>query len=80
MLRGLASGFTWDAQLASWLVAFLVLCLPIWLVEHLQERTQDLDAPLKLSILPRTALFATCLLMMLCLGNTGGHAFIYFQF
>jgi hypothetical protein len=67
-------------QASSWLIAFAVLVLPLWLVEYLQEKTGHDEAPLHLSLLSKAALIATCVFMMIVLGNTGGHAFIYFQF
>lgn len=46
----------------------------------LQEKTNNLAAPMELSLVPRTALLSLMILMFLALSNTGGGAFIYFQF
>ena len=79
LLAGLAvPGF--DLQHASWLIILVLLTLPVLALELAQELSGDLDLPMKLSIVPRLALVTTCLLLLLVLGNTGGHAFIYFQF
>jgi alginate O-acetyltransferase complex protein AlgI len=64
----------------SWLFALVVLATPLVVVQILQENRNDLLAPMQLSIVPRTVLFSTILLMLLTLGNAGGQAFIYFQF
>jgi alginate O-acetyltransferase complex protein AlgI len=66
-------------DLSPWLM-FAFLCAPLWFVQYFQEKTGDMLAPMKLSILPRTALLATIFLMIWTLGNTGSRAFIYFQF
>ncbi len=74
------TGFAWDARAGDMLLALIVFCLPLWLVQVLQVKTGDLEAAPQLSLLPRVALYATMILMFLALGNTGGGAFIYFQF
>ena len=80
MLREMVGHFAWNAEAANMLAAILLLCLPLWLVQLLQVKTRDLLAPAGLSLVPRTALYAVMILMFLALGNTGGGAFIYFQF
>ena len=80
MLREMFGHFAWNAEAANMLATLLLLCLPLWLVQGLQVKTRDLLAPTGLSWVPRTALYAVIILMFLALGNTGGGAFIYFQF
>lgn len=74
------TAFEWNAKAVDMLVALVVFCLPLWLVQTLQVKTGELEAPPQLSILPRVALYVVMILMFLSLGNTGGGAFIYFQF
>jgi len=80
VLGSLGGGWHWDAQCIGWTVVMLVLCAPLFFVQVLQEVTRELEAPLHLSFFPRTILFGICLLMLWMFGNTGGSAFIYFQF
>ena len=80
MLRGMFTNFAWDAGASDMLATQVILCLPLWLVQLLQVKTGQLAAPTELSPVPRIALYATLILMFLALGNTGGGAFIYFQF
>jgi len=80
MLVNLFAGWQWDAGAMNMAAALVLLCLPLWLVQMLQVRTGDLEAPLGLSLVPRTALVAAMAWMFVALGNTGGGAFIYFQF
>lgn len=62
------------------LTAMILLCTPLWLIQLLQERTGRTDAAAYLSLVPRAALYALMGVMFLALANTGGGAFIYFQF
>ncbi len=80
MLRAMCSRFAWNIEAANMLAALVILCLPLWLVQGLQVKTGRLAAPAELSPVPRAALAAVMVLMFLALGNTGGGAFIYFQF
>lgn len=80
MLVRIFTGFAWNAEAANMLAALFLFCLPLWLVQMLQMKTGHLLAPAELSLVPRVALFAAMVLMFLALGNTGGGAFIYFQF
>ena len=67
-------------QTASDFAAIALLILPLLLVQLLQESAGDLAAPLRLSLLPRAAMFSLLMLLIVCIGNTGSRAFIYFQF
>ena len=80
LLGAVMTRWTVDLESLSWAFLLVVLCIPVWIVQRLEETTGELNAPLKLSLVPKTALIFVCLFMMWCLGNTGGHAFIYFQF
>ena len=80
LLARIFTHFDWNAQATDALAALILFCLPLWLVQVLQTKTGDLLAPTRLSAVPRAALYATLVLMALALGNTGGGAFIYFQF
>lgn len=80
MLHGIFTNFAWDLNAANMLAALVLFCLPLWLVQVLQVKTGNLAAPAELSIIPRAALVAVMVAMLLILGNTGGGAFIYFQF
>lgn len=80
MLRAMYTRVAWNSEAANMLTALVILCLPLWLVQLLQVKTGNLAAPAELSPVPRAALAAVMVLMCLALGNTGGGAFIYFQF
>lgn len=80
MLKLMATTFEWNVQATNLLVALVLFCLPLWLVQSLQVKSGRLAAPVELSLLPRVALYAILILMFVTLGNTGGGAFIYFQF
>lgn len=80
MVRSLTTNFSWNTDAANMLMAILIYCTPLWLVQWLQVKTGNLSAPMELSFLPKAALLATLVWMFLALGNTGGGAFIYFQF
>ena len=67
-------------EFAPWLFQLAVLGLPLLVVQVLQERTRDSLAPLRLSLVPRSALYMLVILMLLLFANTGSRAFIYFQF
>lgn len=80
ILRAIFTNFAWDVHAANMLTTIFLLCAPLWFVQILQVKTGQLLAPMELSIVPRTILTAVMILMFLALGNTGGEAFIYFQF
>jgi hypothetical protein len=80
MLSAMIRSFSMDMQAAGWLVTIVLLTIPLWLIQWMEEKTGDPESPLRLSLFPRVALYAAGLLMLFVLGNTGGQAFIYFQF
>lgn len=80
MLTQILTDFSWTPAATNLLAAMILFCLPLWLVQLLQEKTNNLAAPMELSLVPRTALLSLMILMFLALSNTGGGAFIYFQF
>lgn len=80
MLQLMATDFAWNVQATNLLVALVLFCLPLWVVQSLQVASGRLTAPTEMSLLPRVALYAILILMFVALGNTGGGAFIYFQF
>ncbi len=80
LLRAIVTNFSWDLGSANLGATLLLFCMPLWLVQLLQVKTGNLNAPMELSLVPRTALLATMILLFLAFGNTGGGAFIYFQF
>ncbi|MDD2239926.1 MAG: MBOAT family protein [Kiritimatiellae bacterium] len=80
MLQLIVTNFAWNVQATNMLVALTLFCLPLWVVQNLQVASGRLTAPTELSLLPRVALYAVLILMGVALGNTGGGAFIYFQF
>ena len=80
VIGGIFHGFAWDIRAVNILTAMVLLCLPMWLVQVLQVKSGRLDAVSGLSLVPRLALYAVMALMFVWLGNTGGGAFIYFQF
>lgn len=69
-----------DADTWNGFLFLAALIAPLWLVDLLNEKAGDATATLGLSWIPRVLVYALLLGMMLVLGNTGGHAFIYFQF
>ena len=76
----LVSDFRLGAEWSRYALWMVVVCTPLFFVQILQEWSGDLLAPLRLSLLPRVALIATCLVMLIGIGHTGGQTFIYFQF
>jgi D-alanyl-lipoteichoic acid acyltransferase DltB (MBOAT superfamily) len=80
MLRGLLTSFTWPPDCASWAFQMALFGAPLFAVQVLQERTGDPLAPMRLSLVPRTALYGALLIMLVAFANTGSRAFIYFQF
>lgn len=80
MISALFKDWSFNLMAVNGFFAGLVLCLPLWIVQIMQERTGDLYHPLRWSLLPKTALLALCMIMFLGLAHTGGGAFIYFQF
>ncbi len=68
------------SQELNGLITMIVLCLPLWLVEYLDEHYAGDQVAIGLSLVPRSLLFAGLLAMMLGFANTGSHSFIYFQF
>jgi D-alanyl-lipoteichoic acid acyltransferase DltB (MBOAT superfamily) len=80
MLSGLSrTGDVGWPDLSPWL-ALVILCAPLGFVEYVQERGGDPLAPMRLSLVPRTALLAVIMGGLWALGNTNSLAFIYFQF
>ena len=80
MLRAIFMNFSWDLGAANLGAAMMIFCLPLWLVQWLQVKTGKLNAPMELSLVPLVMLVASMVLLFLSFGNTGGGAFIYFQF
>ena len=80
MLVALVRNPGWSAECTAWLFQIVFLSLPLWAVQILQERTGDSLAPLRLSLVPRTLLYATTAGWLILFANTGSRAFIYFQF
>lgn len=80
VLSRMFTGWCWDIRAANMLTAMLLLCAPMWIVQALQWTTDDMEAARKLSPVPKAALWLVMALMFTWLGNTGGGAFIYFQF
>ena len=74
------TGWCWDVRATNMLTAMVLLCWPLWAVQALQGATGDMEAPRRLSPVPKVALWLAMALMFVWLGNTGGGAFIYFQF
>ena len=80
MLASMAQKPGWTSECPAWFFQLVALSLPLWIVQILQERTRDSLAPLQLSLVPRTLLYAGMALLLLLFANTGSRAFIYFQF
>ena len=74
------TGWGWDVRAANMLTTLVLLCWPLWAVQALQGATGDMEAPRRLSPVPKAALWLVMALMFVWLANTGGGAFIYFQF
>lgn len=70
----------WGHALANDTVALLLLASPLLALQYYTERHQDPFAVLRLSIVPRSIVYAFLILAIISLGRTGGNAFIYFQF
>jgi hypothetical protein len=80
MLTALATHPGFNSHCAAWLFQMVFLSTPLVLVQVLQEKRRDSLAPIRLSLVPRSALYALVIIMIVTLGNTGSRAFIYFQF
>ncbi|MBR3583294.1 MAG: MBOAT family protein [Kiritimatiellae bacterium] len=80
VISGTFCNWAWDVRAANMATAMLLLCWPLWAVQALQARVGSLEVVGKLSLVPRTVLYLVMALMFVWLGNTGGGAFIYFQF
>ncbi len=63
-------------QIQQLIFYFLFLTL----IQYFQERKNDTLAILKLPLFPRYFFISTLFLMLIILGDFGGHPFIYFQF
>ncbi|MBR6023314.1 MAG: MBOAT family protein [Kiritimatiellae bacterium] len=74
------TGWCWDVRAANMLTAMVLLCWPLWAVQALQGATGDMEAARRLSPVPKAALWLVMALMFVWVANTGGGAFIYFQF
>jgi alginate O-acetyltransferase complex protein AlgI len=80
MFGGLARWAPLSAdQWQQWWV-LTVLCLPLMLVQLIEEWSGDLNLLPRLSLVPRSAVYAAVAVGIACLGNFGGQEFIYFQF
>lgn len=80
MLTALFSDLRFSGEYGVWMLQMAILGFPLFIVQLLQERFGDQLAPMKLSLFPRVALYATVSIMLIALANTGSRAFIYFQF
>ena len=80
MLKALFLQPGWSPDCAAWLFQIVLLGLPLLFIQILQEKTRDQLAPLRLSLFPRTVLYAGVALLLIVFANTGSRAFIYFQF
>jgi len=72
--------FTWIPMATGHLLAFILLCAPLWLTEWCQEKH---DNPLVFFRLPapvQIGFGAAIITLLLAIANTGSQQFIYFQF
>jgi D-alanyl-lipoteichoic acid acyltransferase DltB (MBOAT superfamily) len=80
LFAALASGWVLTEELAQTCWMLVLLCLPLMLVQLLEERTRDLDVIRGLSLFPRSVAYAAAMTSILILGSFGDREFIYFQF
>jgi alginate O-acetyltransferase complex protein AlgI len=80
MLLALLTDWHFSRELWQPLWVLALLASPILISQLLQELTGTTNFTRSLSILPRTAVFSATALAIICLGNFGGQAFLYFQF
>ncbi len=80
MLTALTANWSLTPELPQEVWQVAVLCLPLLMIQFLEERSGNLNAISQLSLLPRTAVYATVMMAILTLGSFGGREFIYFQF
>lgn len=80
VMSGIFCNWSWDIRAANLLTAIVLLCWPMWAVQWVQARSGEREVVPRLSLVPRTILYLVMALMFVWLGNTGGGAFIYFQF
>ena len=69
----------WVGLVGSWLLPLGVLILPLLLVEAIQRR-RGRELLLGVSLPARAAAYAAVIATIVLLGESGGRAFIYFQF
>jgi alginate O-acetyltransferase complex protein AlgI len=80
MLSALGTNWTITTDLPQEVWQAAVLCLPLVMAQFLAESSGDLNALRRLSLLPRSIVYAAVILAVLSVGNFGGRDFIYFQF
>lgn len=76
----LASGWSLTPEIAPMLWMVGLLGVPLMLLHVVKEKTHAVDLVGQLSIVPRTAVYAGMLFMIVSLGKLSGQEFIYFQF
>lgn len=80
MLVALGTNGSVPVELYQEIWQISLLCMPLLLVQFLEERSGSLNVIRELSLLPRAVIYAAVVLAILALGNFGGREFIYFQF
>lgn len=79
-IKAMVTDFSGPPRVLGHLLALILLCAPLWLVEGMQEKQNDLNAPLRLPVLLKAGLIALIVVLIVGVGNTGTRQFIYFQF
>jgi len=69
-----------SARSQLWLWQFIVLCLPLLLMQIAQETSGNLNITLRMSAVPRLVVYVVLALLLISVGNFGDKPFIYFQF
>jgi len=80
MLMLFAEPVEFTRQSMMWFWQLCILCLPLWVMQVLQESSGNTNILLRLSFFPRAVAYSVLGLMLLGLGNYGSKSFIYFQF
>jgi len=80
MLSLFGASMEFTTQSMMWLWQLCILCLPLWLMQLMQEWSGNTNILLRLSFFPKAVAYSVLSLMLLGLGNFGSQSFIYFQF
>jgi alginate O-acetyltransferase complex protein AlgI len=80
MVVSLGSSLQFTQLCEQTLWSLTVFCIPVMIMQLLEESCDNAFIVRRLSIVPRTVVYVSLALAVLTLGSFGGREFIYFQF